>query len=231
MKTVTAYVIAAALLGVLGTASLLMGRLDRDLARAEQHLIQSRYDEVAPILGRAERYYEYAAAIPWIGNGPLHGIRARQAALAYWQREYTAMVPDQPDPLASVPADNVAHQFLMANAMYRHGLGQATDRASTLAALESAASAYQTVLRNADHYHDASFNYEFVVKLRQEIERNRRKTPPPLPASGREGVPGQQPETSLDDAKFKLYVPLEQEQIEKNRPGDAGKQPPIRKKG
>jgi hypothetical protein len=231
MKTVTACLLGAVLLALVAAICLMVGLLDRDLARAEEHLIASEYEPLEPILQRAVRYYQYASLVPWIADGPLHDIRARQAALQYWQRRYAGLVPDQADPLASVPPDNVALQFLVANAVYRADLATATDKATMLAALDGAASAYQTVLKNAEQHHDAAYNYEYVVRLRNDIDRGRRKTPAPVPVRGREGLSGMQPEESVDDAKFKVYVPLEQEQIDKNVPGDAGKQAPIRKKG
>ncbi len=231
MKTVTASLLGAALMGLIGAICLMVGLLDRDLARAEEHLIASEYGKLEPILQRAERYYTYASQVPWIADGPLEDIRTRRAALQYWQGRYAAMVPDEVDPLAILPPDQVALQHLMANAVYRDGLATATDKAATLSALDRAASAYQTVLRNAERHHDAAYNYELVVKLRADLDKGRRKAPPPAPARGREGLPGTSPEQASDQSKYKVYVPLEQEQIDKNKPGDAGKQAPIRKKG
>lgn len=231
MRSVTAYLMAAALLALVGALSLTIGLLDRDVARAQERIIAAEYVEPAPIFERAARYYEYASLVPWIGNGPLNDIRARQAALQYWQRRYTALTHERANPLDGVPSDNVALQFLVANATYRDGLATAKDKATTLAALDTAASTYQTVLRNADHHHDAAYNFEYVTRLRNDIDRGRRKAPAPVPSVGREGLPGTQPEEAVDGAKFKVYIPLEQEQIDKTKPGDAGKQAPIRKKG
>jgi hypothetical protein len=233
MKTVTAYLSGAALLALAGAICLMAGLLDRDLARAEEHIIASEYGELQPILQRAGRVYEYARLVPWIGSSPLNEMRAREAALEYWQRRYAGLIPDQADPLAAVPPDNVDLQFLMANAIFRDGQAAAAtarDKATLLGALDAAASAYQTVLRNADRHHDAAYNYEYMIRLRSEVDKGRLKTLPP-PSTEREGSPGRRPEDSVDDARFKVYVPLEQEQIDKRPPGEAGKQAPIRKRG
>lgn len=234
MKTVIAYLIAPLVCTLIGVACLTLGLLDRDLARADEHVIASEYDQLGPILEKAERSYQLASVVPLVSSAShaaINDIRARRAAVQYWQRRYEALVPDQPDPMGTVPEDNIALQFITANAIYRSGLAAANDKATILSALETAATAYQTVLRNAPHHHDAAYNYEHVIKLRNEIDKGRRKAPAPEPSGGREGQPGSQPDTSVDDAKFKVYVPLEQEQLEKNKPGDAGKGLPIKKRG
>jgi hypothetical protein len=169
MKAVTSYLMGAVLMAIVGGVCLATGLLDRDIAHAQEHVVASDYNEPQQIFQRADRYYEYASRLPGIGNGPLNDIRVREAALQYWQGQYVAIVPEQADPVANIPSDNIDLQFLVANAMFREGLAQAKDKGATIAALNAATNAYMTVLKNATRHHDASYNYEYVVKLRNEF--------------------------------------------------------------
>src|SRR4051812_14240528 len=111
MKAIAWHLIGAALMGIVGAVCLGTGLLDRDVARAEEHIASADYAEPQRIFGRAERYYGYASLLPWVGAGPLNEIRARQASLQYWQGRYRTIVADQADPVANVAADNVDLQF------------------------------------------------------------------------------------------------------------------------
>ena len=229
MRAITGYLFGAVLTALVGGALLLAGYLDRDIAHAQEHVVTAEYGESLQIYRGAERYYEYASRLPWIGNGPVNDLRARQAALAYWQQQYMTVVPEVADPVANLPADNIGLQMVTANAMYREGLRQSKDKATVVAALDAAANAYATVLRNDTRNDDAAYNYELVSKLRNDVDKGKRKAPAAEPAhpDGRRG----HPPTDADAAKFKVYVPLETEEIDKNTPSKAGKQKPIEKKG
>ena len=231
MKRIARYLIGALVMAVVSAACLVAGQLDRDIAHAQEHIVEGDYDEPQEIFRAAERSYDYASRVPWVGNGPANDMRARQAALHYWQKQYTAVVPEVPDPIANISADNIDLQFLVANAMYREGVGKATDRAIMLAAFDSAIKAYAAVLRNAGRHDDAAYNYEYVVKARAEFDKARRKVQPPSPpAAEPQGTLGH-PLEATDSEKFKTYVPFDSREIEKVSPGEAGKQAPIRKKG
>jgi hypothetical protein len=228
MNAITRYLIGAVAMALVGAVCVVAGLLDRDIAHAQEHVVSADYAEPQEIFSGAERYYEYASRLPWVGNGPVNEMRARQAALQYWQKRYVAIVPEQADPIANIPVDNVDLQFLVATAMYREGLRQATDRRTTIGALDAAINAYASVLKNAVRHDDAAYNYEYVVRLKADLEKGRRKVPPPE-AADPEGRRGQTPSAPADD-KFKVYVPSDQREIEKS-PAKAGKQEPIRKKG
>ena len=227
MKAVVGYLLGAVGAALVGAACLLGNHVDQAFAHAQEHIIAGDYGEPFQIYQDAEPYYEYASRVPWIGNGPLNDIRARKAALLYWQRRYTDIVPEQTDPVGNVPADNVDLQFIMANAMFREGVAKATDKRTTLAMLDALSNAYLTVLKNADRHQDAAYNYEYVVKLRRDVDRNRRKSLRPSNPS-RDGEKGARPEETIDAEKFKMYVPLEEQERKSN---DAGQDPVIRKKG
>src|SRR3972149_11772877 len=83
-----------------------------------------------------------ASRLPWVGNGPLNDVRARRGAAQYWQRDYAALVPKESDPVAAISADNIELQRLVANAVYRMGQVQSTDKEKTLAAIDASLNAY-----------------------------------------------------------------------------------------
>jgi hypothetical protein len=229
MKAIVGYLLAAVVMAAVGAAGLTLGFLDRDIAHAQEHIITGEYTEPLQIFQKAERYYEYAAGIPWIGGRLRDDMRARQAVLQYWQRRYTAVVPEESDPVANVPADNLTLQLVMANAMFREGLAVATDKATTLGALDAAANGYLTLLRNADRHHDAAYNFEYVTRLRNDVAAGRRKTVPPPSTETIEGAKGAPAEVSATDTQqFKMYVPLDGREQDKAQAGQAA---PIRRKG
>src|SRR2546428_3729150 len=109
MRATAGYLVVAAIFALVGGVVLRAGLLDRDLARVDEHLVASEYEQVQPVLNDAERFYGYASRLPWVGSGPLHDVRARKAALQYWQRQYSALAAGE-DPVARVAPDDLQLQ-------------------------------------------------------------------------------------------------------------------------
>jgi hypothetical protein len=229
MKGVIGYVIGAVALGVAGGVLLLLGLLDRDMARAEEHVNTLNYGAAEATYQTAERYFSYASHVPGIGNGPLNDARARAASLRYWQQDYSSIIPRQSDPVTAIASDNLALQLVTANAVFRAGQVRAKDRQTSMQAIDAGINGYLTVLKNAKRYDEAAYNLEYLVRLRDDVEKGKRKLPPPpsaLTALGSLGFPAKE----LEDAKaFKVLVPLDSE--ERNKVGNAGKQEPKPRKG
>ena len=228
MKSITAYLCMSAVFALLGAAFLGLGRLDRDMAHAQQSVSTLKYDEADQTYANVERYADYGSRLPWIGHGPVNDIRTRRAQLQYWQGRYAAVTSQQPDPVSAVPVENVGLQLVVASASYRLGRIQAKDKQSTLKAVESGIQSYQTVLKNAPHSEDAAYNYEFLVRLREELLQGR-VTPnaPSAPddPNGRVGIVFERGDAS----RFRQYVPLDKE--ERDKTGNPAKVAPIKKKG
>jgi hypothetical protein len=233
MRGITGWVAGAVVLALAGAMCLGASRLDRQMADAQQTLVTSDYDAADASLQVIERYYQYASRVPWVGEGPVNDVRARRAAIKYWQRRYGALAPaDRTDPVADVPADNLPLQVIVADSVYRDTQTRAKDRATMLRMLDSSVAAYRTVLSNARRPDDASwgkvaaYNYEYVVRLRADIVRGRRALPPPVGdrTFGSQG----KPEDATFENQFKRYVPLEKEEREEGNPG---KEPPPARKG
>jgi hypothetical protein len=235
MKGITGFVLAGLLLAAAGGVCLGESRLYDELAAAEHAFLTSDYDAADRSLRVVEGYYTYARHLPWIGERPVNDVRAREGALAYWRGDYEALAPAQrADPVSDIAPDNVHLQLIVADAMFRQGQQQAKDRATTLKMLEGAIAAYRTVLGNARAAEDApyaeaaAYNYEYVIRLRDELLKGRRKTlPPPAEDEGNLGFEGGLEGADFEQ-EFKLYVPLEKEERENTAPGQT---PPVQRKG
>jgi len=233
MRGIAGYLVATVALALLGTVCLVAGLLEREIADAQQDVATLNYAAPEATLDRAERYFEYASHLPLIGktgNGWLNDVRAHQAAMHYWQKDYGAIVPQQGNPVEAIAPDNIELQLVVANAAYRAGQAHATDPESRLDALHKAIDGYATVLKNAQREETAAYNYEYLLRVHQELEKRRKAEVPhdalasPL---GREG-------TTVSEAgkmsNFKIVVPLNPKELRENG-GEAGKAKPIQRKG
>lgn len=233
MKGIAGYIVAAVVLAALGALCIGASRLNREMANAQQTLLLSDYAAADASLSAVERYYAYGSRVPGIGPQPLNDVRARKAALSYWQRRYAALAPpERADPVADVPSDNISLQLIVADAVYRDGQPRGKDRRTALEVLNSAISAYRTVLNNparADdsrHAEAAAYNYEYVVRLRDEILKGRRRALPPQDEDASLGAEGIS-ERAVFEPEFEQYVPLEKE--ERDKPAAGVSDPPARK--
>src|SRR3990167_9960571 len=115
-KGIAGYILGAFALALVGGICLAAGVLDRRITRLQQNVVALKYDDPDEAFETVERYFEYGSRLPWIGSGPLNDMRARRAASRYWQHQYNLVIPQQGDPIGSIPADNVALQLIVANA-------------------------------------------------------------------------------------------------------------------
>jgi hypothetical protein len=222
MKTVGAYLFVSVVLALVGAVCLGAGRLDRAMARGEQGVSALKYDEADQAFADAEHYYGYASGLPWVGKGPLNDVRTRRAAIRYWQGQYGAVMSQQPDP------DNVDLQVVAANALYRSGRLEAKDRPKTVQAVDASIQAYLGVLKNATRQQDAAYNYEYLVRLRDELTQGRGSFKLSKSFGDPNGMVGMRLEPG-DADKHNIYVPLEKD--ERDKAGGAGKVGPIKRKG
>jgi hypothetical protein len=231
MKGLTGIVVAAIVLALLGGIAFAAGTVDRRIARTQQDFAAQNYVRADESLESLERALEYGRWIPWIANGPLADVRTRRAAIRYWSGQYDRIVADQPDPVGTIESGNIDLQLIVANALYRRETEKAkNNQRATLDALQAATSAYLTVLKNATRSEAAAYNYEYVVRTREDIDKGRRA--PELtdkaedgPAGKKGGPPPQDPAKK----DFKLLVPLQPGEMDKGlEPGKGGK---IERKG
>jgi len=230
MKGITAYLVLAVGLALAGAGLLVAANLDRDLAAAAERVVAQKYDDVEPAYETAEKYYDYASHIPGVGTGPANDIRAKHATLHYWQKDYAAVIPQQTDPVGSVPADNSDLQLIVANAVYRVAQSKMKDKETTLAGLDQGILSYVTVLKNSPRNEDAAFNFELLVRLRDELDKGKRKPgPAEMVLKGPDGAAGAPPQIDSSMSDFKIYIPLESQ--ERQDQGVAGKAAAGKRKG
>ncbi len=229
MKTIAGFLLGTIALVAVGSAALAAARFERHMADAQQRAATGQYAEASQSLDEAEGYLGYASWVPGIGDDAANEVRARQAALQYWQRQYDALVPAQAEPVTAVDETNVDLQMVVANAAFRSTPGRAKDREALVQALDEAASGYLTVLKNDRWHEDAAYNYEFVIRLRDEVAKGRRQPPEPQEEDGDLGESGA-PSDATNTEGFKIYVPLQGEE-ENPEGGEAGKSAPAERKG
>jgi len=230
MKSITALLIGAVLVAGIGVAAQTVSRFQRHMADAQEQIATLQYPQAKESLDAAEQYLQYGRWIPGIGESSLKEVRARKAALLYWQGDYESVLPAQAEPVALVDESNVELQLVVANAAHRFGQAKARTREEILQALNDSASGYSTVLKNDVWHEDAAYNYEYIVRLRDDIARGRR---PPVPQQGdaaadlgEQGAPS--PDTSMKG--FQIYVPLEGNERTPEG-GEAGKAGERQRKG
>ena len=231
MKSFLAFLVAAIVLVVIGSACLGVARLETHMADAQQRVSTLQYEEAKASLDEAKQYADHSRWVPFLGRDERQEIRAREAAVQYWEKKYDTIVPAQAEPVAAVGDDNVELQLVVANGAFRLGQGHSKDKPTTMKALDEAAAGYLTVLKNNNWHPDAAFNYEYIVRLRDELAKAKNPPQPPKDQSadadnGESGAPS--PATSSKG--FQIYIPLEQG--EKNPAGgEAGKSAPKERKG
>ena len=221
MKAIAGLLITALALAAAGGVLVGVARYQRAMADAQEYASTERYDQARTRLDEAQQYVDYSRWVPRVGAAAQNDVQTRRAALDYWQRNYEAVLPRDTDPVAAVDAANLELQAMVADAAYRAGQATATDRQSTLQAYDEAIGAFQAVLKNDTWSEDAAFNYEFLVRARDEFARGRRKAAARAEGEGQQlGQPGS-PAKSGDSRKFEIYVPLNGS--ERTKAGEAGK--------
>jgi hypothetical protein len=229
MRGIAAYLIATLVLALAGAASLAAGWLDRGMARAQEDFVARKYEAPEATFETAEHYLEYGERLPWISRGPLRDVRVRHAMVRYWQRRYDEILSHQAEPTESGDVADAALPLVAANATYRNAQASAKDKQTTLQALDAGIAAYVGVLKSAVRQEDAAYNYEYLVRLRDEVDKGRRKPGLPEEQVGPFGYPGSSPAVDGKMRDFKTFVPLEDE--ERKDAGSAAKAPPMKRKG
>src|SRR5688572_26846682 len=107
MKSITGLLIGAVVAVAVGAVGLTTARLQGHMADAQERIATRQYDAARDSLDEAERYLEYGRWVPGVGDDSLREVRARKAALQYWQGQYEAVLPAQAEPVAGVDETNV----------------------------------------------------------------------------------------------------------------------------
>ena len=229
MKSVTAYLVAALVFLAAGIAGLTASRLERTLADVQERTSTQQYRLAQESLADADGYLRYARWVPGVGEQTTREIRARQAALLYWQGDFAKVLPAQAEPVAAVDESNVELQLVVANAAFRAGLKGVTERAAALQALNEIANGYMTVLKNNTWHEEAAYNYEYVIRLRDEIAKGRRPPSDQVTQDMELGSRGA-PADATTTKGFQIYIPLQGDE-KSPEGGDAAKAAEKTRKG
>ena len=230
MRTVIGTLAAGIALAWVGALLIAASRLDHNIALAQEHLVAQRYASADEAFEAAAPTLGYARWLPWIGNRAVDDMRARRAALLYWQHRYedlqtTSTAEDM------ISGDNSGLQLVLANAIYRAARKQSTGTDATLEALDVATNTYFALLKAAPDNLEAAFNYEYLVRLRQEIEGGKGDPEQPFPeGGGSQGKQGSPPQDLDQEEEFLIYIPMEIEELDDAK-GGAGKDALQRRKG
>jgi hypothetical protein len=233
MKSAVGPFVIAALLALAGAAFWMAGQTERRLAEVHQQLALLRYadamsegEDVDASLGMARR-------LPRVGDALANDVRDERALAQYWQSEYAAVEPKR-DASGMITETDPQLLLVGANAEFRASQ-HATDRAETLRRLDRVVKTYGDVLRTQSSP-DLAYNYEYVVRMRENLSRARQA---PLKADTRvarkgageatsdlpagptlHGYPGGPPK-GTDMSQFKIVIPKRGEERKDNP--EAGK--------
>jgi hypothetical protein len=237
MRSIAAGLILAVMLFAAGAVSLAESRHAQRLADASRRLSTLDYTDEEDL---ATDRTVIDRLPPPVGIEP--GTESRHAAtVSYWLARYTSLT-DLTD-AGNGPAPNDPQLLLLAaNAAFRTSAPQSKETKAVVARLDAVVQTYADVLRKAPDLRDAAYNYEYVVKLRDQIAkgparsaRSAPKAPAPpdfsvdLPVGPTiHGRPGGPPEgESMSD--FKTVTPMRYDEREEQM--DPGRGQKLRRKG
>ena len=104
-------------------------------------------------------------------------VRARRGALQYWQQEYDALLPDRRRPGGGHRGGQPRAEAGRGQRGLPPGPGALQGRPTPRSRRSrKSASAYFAVLKNSAWHEDAAYNYEYIVRLRDEQAKG--KQPP-----------------------------------------------------
>ena len=169
--------------------------------------------------------------VSWLFQTTRDEVVSQQAAIRYWRGEYAALVSDYPDIGHPDIQGNLPFMLTVASAHVRAGEVAADgDRTQILNALDRAISVHLQLLENSRGAPDAAFNYEFLVRLRDEIaageEIPARRPSTPL------GQSGDSEDMDMEDMnEIKIYVPSDMMNRESVDDPTLGSDAPLRRRG
>jgi hypothetical protein len=252
MKSVIGPLFVAVLLALAGGAFWMAGQTERRLAVVHQQMATLRYGDVTNEDDEGEATLGLARRLPRVGDAMANDVRDERALAQYWRSEYAAVEPKR-DASGVLTETDPQLLLLSANAEFRASQ-HAADRPEVLRRLDHVVKTYGDVLKNVacnDRtaasaapasacealQSDASYNYEYVVRLRESLARPR-ATPARTEAARNaqrlagnvtrdlpsgptlHGYPGAPPK-GTDMSQFKIVIPKRGEERKDNP--EAGK--------
>jgi hypothetical protein len=238
MKSMVSGTILAVVLFVVAAACWTEAQVTRRVADAHRRLATLHYDAEDDIDGAVTVFNR----LPWPGGEGPGDVKRHRATVSYWMVRY--------DSLAEIPlatgqqaVNDPSMLLVAANAAFRNAHPQEGDRKAGVERLDSVVQQYADVLRKDPDNADASYNYEFVSKMRDTLAKGPAKAAPKdnkkaekaelvsvdLPSGPTvHGRPGAPPEgTAMSD--FKTVTPMRYDEREEQMDPGRGKE--IKRKG
>jgi tetratricopeptide (TPR) repeat protein len=238
MKKVAGQIVLALVLVAIGGAFWVAGRLEGRVADAHEELALLRYTALDAEYGDIDQAMTFVRRVPWVADGLVDDVEEHRAASEYWRAHYDALAP-QRDATGAVIDQQPAVLAMAANAAYRTGQREGSDRQAVLRRLDAAVKSYAELLKKAPDNVDAAYNYEYLVRLRETTSKTK-----PVPPGKREdpakllkqltglvmagdlpegktvhGDPGSPP-PNTDMTQFKMHIPIRPD--ERQGGSDAG---------
>ena len=235
MKRSAGIIAAVILLCIAGAVCTTAGLFERRMAIAQEDMAVLDFVDPEAEYGRLEQDLE---PYRWVSRDAMKEIRHRRAMLQYWQRDYgdlieVARAASQSEDEAAIDPEM---QVLAANAQYRIAQQGPQDRATLLRNLDLAIRTYAEALRAGTDRPDVAFNYEFAVRMRQEIGSGKRrvlsnvKPDDTKSEPNMHGDPGEPPK-DLKVEQFQIRIPMDPREIKQSQEQAAGTGAQRRRRG
>lgn len=234
MHTATRYGLAALLLIAVATWLTVTGLTERRLAEADRALVTDDLSRAAGIFTVLRTRLQPTERVPWLLRDTRAEIEAGHARTRYWRGEHTVLVAEYPDLGSEVVRNSPLLQVTVANAHIRVMAADAgNDRPALLNSLDRAIGLYQQVLHNTGGHRNAAYNYELLVRWRDEIAAG--EEVPALAQKAPVGTPGSSGEDEMDMLgdmnDIQIYVPSDMLGRESTDEPTIGSDAPIRRRG
>ncbi len=221
MKTALGHLFIALLLALVGGALWTVGQAQRRLIDTHMALLTLQFPSVAAEGDRLDADLSTAERAPWLGPALRADAREDVRVAGYWMAQYQNLDPTK-DAAGTIVETDPEVLLLAANAAFRVSQADKVERAVMVHRYEAVMTSYAEVLRLDPTLADAAYNYEYVVRLRDEAAKPGRrpveKPAPPVPTM--HGRPGAPPE-GVNMGDFKIVVPkrMEEREDEAQQPG------------
>ena len=225
----------AVLLAAAGGAVLLAGMYERRLAVAQEDMAVLDFDDPQTEYASLENDL---GKWSWLTASTVKEIRARRAALQYWQGHYADLAASAATPSSGLndTERDPALLLLAANATFRSVQRGPRDKPTLLKAMDGVVHAYGEALRAGADSPDASYNYELAVRIRQELANGKRKDLPlALVVDDKDqtnihGDPGEPPPETKTE-QFQIRIPMDPKDFRSSQEQNAGTGTPRKRKG
>lgn len=217
---------------VLASLVCVYGLYEKKMANAEESFLSFDLESSDTAYSRIQKHLDYIDSIPWVLDHWRNEIKNHRARNQYWQEKYVELVADGLlNSEEKTKTNDPDLEFIVANSVYRISQGE-KDKKKTMELLDRAINSYRLVLEDDQENSNAAFNYEYLVRVRNEMANSKKPMSAMSSMSGKQqGIHGKEGVSPKDTPvdQIKIYIPASSDE---NKDGkDAGKGNVPRKKG